>query len=137
MNPYIIFDTNTIVSALFFPNSVPRKAFDKGLLHFQIIFSPDTWLELNEVLHRKKFDKYLNPSERTLFLEILQSKSLFFEPTILLEKICRDSKDDKFLHLAIFTHATLIISGDEDLLVLNPFKNIQILKPANFLISNT
>jgi predicted nucleic acid-binding protein len=46
---------------------------------------------------------------------------------------CRDPKDDKFLELAINGEATVIISGDKDLLVLNPFRTIPILSPREFL----
>ncbi len=45
---------------------------------------------------------------------------------------CRDPKDDKFLELAANGRADVIISGDADLLVLNPFRDIPILAPAAF-----
>jgi putative PIN family toxin of toxin-antitoxin system len=45
---------------------------------------------------------------------------------------CRDPKDNMFLSLAVSASADAIISGDKDLLVLNPFKNIPILSPADF-----
>ena len=40
---------------------------------------------------------------------------------------CRDAKDDKFLELAVNGNAELIVSGDEDLLILNPFQEIAIV----------
>lgn len=46
---------------------------------------------------------------------------------------CRDPKDDKFLELAVNGHADLIVSGDTDLLTLNPFRGIQIVTPATFV----
>ena len=46
---------------------------------------------------------------------------------------CRDPKDDKFLELAISGHADLIVSGDADLLALNPFQGIPIVTPAIFV----
>jgi predicted nucleic acid-binding protein len=48
---------------------------------------------------------------------------------------CRDKKDDKFLELAVSGNASHIITGDEDLLVLNPFRGISILTPRQFLQS--
>jgi uncharacterized protein len=45
---------------------------------------------------------------------------------------CRDAKDDKFLELAVNGHADVIVSGEADLLVLNPFRAIPILTPASF-----
>ena len=46
---------------------------------------------------------------------------------------CRDAKDNKFLELAINGQADCIVSGDDDLLVLSPFREIPILKPREFL----
>jgi predicted nucleic acid-binding protein len=46
---------------------------------------------------------------------------------------CRDSKDDKFLEVAVTGHATHIVTGDEDLLALNPFLGIQIVSPKVLL----
>jgi predicted nucleic acid-binding protein len=46
---------------------------------------------------------------------------------------CRDPKDNKFLELAVEAGAACIITGDKDLLVLNPFRNIPIFTPAEFL----
>jgi uncharacterized protein len=45
---------------------------------------------------------------------------------------CRDPKDNKFLELAVNGPADIIISGDDDLLVLDPFRNIPILTPTAF-----
>ncbi len=46
---------------------------------------------------------------------------------------CRDPHDDKFLELAVNGHADLIVSGDRDLLALNPFREILIVTPAIFV----
>ena len=40
---------------------------------------------------------------------------------------CRDSKDNKFLELAVSDQATCVVTGDNDLLVLHPFREIPIL----------
>jgi len=46
---------------------------------------------------------------------------------------CRDPKDNKFLELAVTANASCIITGDDDLLVLHPFRNIPILNASDFL----
>ena len=46
---------------------------------------------------------------------------------------CRDPKDDRFLELAVSGNATCIVSGDSDLLVLNPFRGVAILTPKEFI----
>jgi putative PIN family toxin of toxin-antitoxin system len=48
-------------------------------------------------------------------------------------KACRDPTDDKFLELAVNGRADLILSGDADLLMLNPFRSIPIVSPATFV----
>lgn len=46
---------------------------------------------------------------------------------------CRDPTDDKFLELVVNGHADLIVTGDADLLTLNPFRDIPIVTPAKFV----
>jgi predicted nucleic acid-binding protein len=46
---------------------------------------------------------------------------------------CRDATDDKFLELAVNGNADMIVSGDADPLVLNPFRGIPIIAPAVFV----
>jgi uncharacterized protein len=46
---------------------------------------------------------------------------------------CRDPTDDKFLELAINGQADAIVTGDLDLLVLNPFQGIPIIDPVAFI----
>jgi putative PIN family toxin of toxin-antitoxin system len=89
-------------------------------------------LELNEVITRTKFDKYLSEEKRKQFLAALVKQAEFLEVN---EKItdCRDSKDNKFLELAISGEAECFISGDGNLLVLHPFRGIPILQPGEFL----
>jgi uncharacterized protein len=46
---------------------------------------------------------------------------------------CRDPKDDKYLELARAAGAAFIVSGDDDLLVLHPWRGVSILSPAAYL----
>ncbi len=48
---------------------------------------------------------------------------------------CRDVKDDKYLELAVNGEADLILTGDDDLLVLHPFRQIPIVRVQTFLES--
>ena len=97
-----------------------------------MLASPDTLDELVEVLGRNKFDRYLSAEEREAFLEALVERVDVVEP---VEEIhaCRDPSDDKFLELAVEGRAEAIISGDEDLLALHPFRDIAIVPPSAFL----
>ena len=117
---------------MLFEGSKPSKAFDIGIKHGVILFSSSTLAELEEVLSRNKFDQYISHEERKQFLAsfILNSAPVEINETI---SECRDPKDNKFLELAVCGKADFIISGDEDLLVLNPFRNIRIITPDSFL----
>jgi predicted nucleic acid-binding protein len=48
-------------------------------------------------------------------------------------RACRDPKDDKFLEVAVHGRTDAIVTGDEDLLDLNPFRGVAILTPAEYL----
>jgi len=129
----IVFDTNVIVSAALLVGSVPRRAFDKALDEGKVLISVQALIELAEVFGRQKFDKYLLEEERMRFLIGLLKEAELVE---VVEEVveCRDVRDNKFLELAISGQADFIVTGgDDDLLVLNPFRGIPILKPKDFL----
>ena len=94
--------------------------------------SADVIAELNGVLDREKFNRYVTEEERERFLLSLLREARLVE---IREKIqaCRGPKDDKFLELAVNGGADYIVSGDEDLLMLDPFRGIPILTPDKFL----
>ena len=129
-----VFDTSVIISALLFEQSKPAQAFYAALDRGDILLSQPVLKELNEVLAREKLKPYLLFEERVQFIVALVSEAIFIDITENM-RVCRDPKDDKFLELAVNGGATCIISGDEDLLVLNPFRNIPIIKPDEFLTS--
>jgi len=128
----LVVDTNVFVSAAVFPNSVPRRAVDKGLHRGHLLFSEPTMNELAEVFSRPKFDEYVDRKERELFLAQLKTVAEFV-PIIQLVRECRDPKNDKFLDLALNGRADVIVTGDTELLVLNPWRSVTILRPRDYL----
>lgn len=129
-----VFDTNVIVSAALLAGSIPRQAFDKALDEGRVLISVPVLFELAEVLSRKKLNKYLLEEERMRFLVALLKEAELVDITEMVTD-CRDTKDNKFLELAVSARADCIVSGDEDLLVLNPFRGIPVLTPREFLSS--
>lgn len=131
-NARYVFDTNVIVSALLFNTSVPGQAFTRSLDHGTVLISPSLVEELSDVLGRDKFNRYVTREERERFLESLISESELVEIT---ESVlaCRDPKDDRVLELAVNGNASFVVTGDDDLLVLNPFRRIQIVTAAKLL----
>ncbi len=131
-NERYVFDTSVIVSALLLKNSQPRQAFDIALDHGVILLSLPIMKELNDVLSRPKFDRYLLREDRQRFLAALVLEAVFVEINENV-KACRDPKDDMFLELAVNGSATCIVSSDHDLLELNSFRAIPIMTPNEFI----
>jgi hypothetical protein len=128
----IEFDTNVLVSALLFKTSKSRLAYEKALLNHQIISSLECSKELVEVLSRPKFSKYFSEIDKSIFLINYFHSTQFVKVNIVVED-CRDPKDNKFLALAFEHSSDFIVSGDNDLIILNPYKNIPIVTPNGFL----
>lgn len=130
--PRFVLDTNVLVSALLLKQSIARQAFDKAIRFGKLLISSATVEELNAVLRRRGFEPYITESERIEFLSAYVRDAILIEVTERVA-VCRDPKDDKFLELAWNGQACCIVTGDEDLLVLHPFRGIAILTPRQFL----
>lgn len=131
-----VIDTGVIVSAVLLPRSVPRQAFDTAVSRGALLVSEETITELDEVLRRPKFDKYVSESRRLEFLAALLREAEVIEVVDVVSD-CRDPKDNKFLELALSGRGSHIVTGDLDLLVLHPFRGIAIVSPQSFLAIST
>lgn len=128
-----VFDTNTFISAHLLSHSVSNRAFRKAVAEGTIGMSSDLFSELADVLFRSKFDRYFpNDRDRQWALQNIRSLTRHF---FIVERVTHapDPDDNMVLELAIASRATAIISGDRDLLGLNPFRGIPILSPGGFL----
>ncbi len=127
----LILDTKIVVSSITFPGSTP----DQALVAAQsaiMLASQATLAELIEVIERPSWDRYINRQLRTrLAAEYMTSCEVI--SVISSIRACRDPKDDKFLELAIDGEADMIVTGDKDLLAIQPFHGIEIVSPAAFL----
>ncbi len=128
MTNRFVLDTNVLVSGLLFKTSVPFRAIELAEKQGIILYSQATLNELEQVLNRKKFNKYLSLEDRQLFLLKFISSSELVSITENIT-VCRDEKDNKFLELAVSGNANVIVTGDMDLLVLNPFQSVEIVTP--------
>ena len=134
----VVMDTSTLVSAVLLPQSTPRQALLKAVASRVLCVSPSTLSEMEHVLMRKKFDRYLDQKTRMDFLAMYRTHARLFpvseaeETTLPLS--CRDPRDNKFLALALHCSADVLVSSDADLLTLNPYQGIPILSPKGFLL---
>ena len=134
MNQPTVLDTNTLISTIILPRSVPARAYQKAIDLGELVVSESTLAELYDVLQRSKFDKYVSLEKRLFFHAELAAIAVHVPITHTITA-CRDPKDNKFLELALSASATIIISGDDDLLVLHPFEGIAVLSPADYLLA--
>jgi len=130
-----VIDTGVFVSALIRKQGTigdVLRALRDG--RFTAIYTTDIVVEIIDVLGREKFRaKYhIEPDDITTLVNLIRLRGELVTPN---QKVtaCRDPKDDKFLEAALVAKADCIVSGDADLLVLNPFEEIPILRPAEFL----
>lgn len=88
--------------------------------------------ELAGVLARPRLTRFIDRELCDDVLSLLDIFGVFFAPS---ERVtdCRDSKDDKYLELALASGAGVIVSGDADLLALHPWRGVRILRPAEYL----
>jgi putative PIN family toxin of toxin-antitoxin system len=123
-----VFDTNVFISAVLF-GGTPRAllvAAWEGL--FQLSISQPILTEINRVL-RSRFNY-----EASLLEELNREIGSLCEWTEPAERIraCRDPDDDQVLECAVSARAQYVITGDADLLELDPFRGIRILSPSAF-----
>ena len=129
----VVIDTNVLISSLFLTTSMPAKAVEKAAATAQLVATTETLRKLIEKLLLPKFDRYVRRERRDALLQRVAS---LVEIIDVLQPIraSRDLKDDKFLEAAVNGRANVIVTGDHDLLDLNPFRGIAILTPAHYLV---
>lgn len=128
----IVVDTNCLVSRLLLPDSIPGRAVHKAVDASILLVSEPTMEELADVLGRSKFDHYVSIADRKQFLRLL-GRVAEFVPIVYPVRECRDPDDDRFLEVALNGRASLILTGDRDLLSLHPWRNVAILSPRDYL----
>jgi len=127
-----VFGTNTLVSSFLLPDSVARQALNHARQTGHIVLSKATADEFKGVFVRPKFDRYLPLAIRLEIIESFDSLAVHISPHHTVSD-CRDSKDNKFLEVALSIKADAIITGDQDLLVLHPYQNIPIINARAIL----
>lgn len=128
----VVVDTNVLISRLLVADSVPADAVRLARKDGLLLVSDATIYELAEVLSRRKLNRYVPLRDRQRFLREL-SRIAEFVPIIQVVRECRDRKDDKFLEVALNGRADVVITGDADLLKMDPWRGISILTPARYL----
>lgn len=125
----VIFDSGVWISAIS-RRGVPLSAITHGLDKDHVL----TCTELEDEVVRIMYKKFaVNTEETRQQLCELLEKSVRIVVTGTLSGICRDPKDDFILECAVTGDADLIVTGDKDLLALDPYGTIRILTPRQYL----
>ena len=123
-------DTNIYISALIFAG-LPRQfllAAEDARIH--LFISEPIRLELRRILQTKF--SWSNDRVNEAMLQLESCRELV-RPIEMLDVIKEDPDDNRVLECAVAAGARFIISGDNDLLRLGQFRNIRILKVADFM----
>lgn len=126
----VIFDTNVWISFLI----GKRLSRIKGHISnrkLTIVITEQLLTELRVVTGREKLKKYFPKDSVQELIELLETIGYKVEikPTHFIN---RDPKDNFLLDLIDFSQAEFLVTGDKDLLALNPFKTARILTPTDF-----
>ena len=128
-----VIDTNLLVSAVIKPANIPGVALAIAQKRGKLCFSKETREELFRVLIRTKFDQYVSQNERIVRMEAILGQADFISTEKYAINECRDPDDNKFRELAAAADVSYIITGDQDLLILNPFRSIPIVSAVDFI----
>jgi putative PIN family toxin of toxin-antitoxin system len=124
----VVLDTNVFVAAMV-AKGLCHEVVVRSLGSCSVATSQALLDELEQTL-RARFT--LGPAGMS-FLEQLRLRVRIVEPTPLRSPVCRDADDDVVLATAVAAGAAVIVTGDQDLLVIDRYKGIDIVSPRAFL----
>ena len=122
----VVFDTNVVVEAIFWPRSTARRALTGlALRRFKTAVSQEILDEYAAVTAdiRTRLFARAQPSGA---LAWIAAKSVRVEPMPLPGKLSRDPDDNVFVASAAAVQATFLVTQDRDLLVLGKPYGIRI-----------
>jgi uncharacterized protein len=135
----VVLDTSTLVSAAIRIGSKPHRAMMHAFATCEVCASAETLGELEHVLERPAWDAYADRDSLRDFAAVYRRNVRFFSveeaDRLAVEPHCRDPRDNEFLALAVAAEADVLVSSDQDLLVMHPWRGIPSLTPADFLSS--
>lgn len=124
----IVLDTNVIVAA-FASRGLSHLILRRCLEKHELILSPHIIQELEAAFIRK----LKMPLEKVrLNIDSLVKACSLRDASPVAPAVCRDPEDLSILGLALHSKANVIVSGDEDLLVIRSFQGIPIRSPREF-----
>lgn len=128
----IVIDTNIWLSALISSDTRKRLKIILSQPEVEIIGTDALIEELREVAMRPKFRKYVTKAQATSFLNLIIDRLDIISPPHSEISVCRDPNDDFLLALCKDGDIDFLITGDKDLLSLDPFEKTRIVSLGDF-----
>ena len=133
----VVLDANVIISALIRPNSAPGRILRAVVeaTTVRMVTSDPLLGELRATIEYPRLQRYLKMSKRDKEELVVLLEQIAVPVTIgdyRMPGICRDPKDEPYLHTALAGRADYIVSGDGDLLSLKAIEHILIVPPSDF-----
>lgn len=131
----LVADTNTVVSALLW-HGAPHRLFEAIEMEELSFYASRALLdELADVLARRKLARAVRASGKSAAALVAEYQALvqLVQPRTLRRPVGRDPDDEAVIACALAARADLIVSGDQDLLVLKAYRRIRIVSAAEAL----
>lgn len=124
----LVLDTNVLIAA-FVARGTCADLLEHCSRSHELITLEPLLAELLRVL-TKKFGQ--RPIDARAAVSLLRTKCTIVDPAILKAGVCRDPDDVVVLATAMAGRCSAIVSGDHDLLTLDPFQKVRVLAPGDF-----
>ncbi|MBF0532799.1 MAG: putative toxin-antitoxin system toxin component, PIN family [Candidatus Omnitrophica bacterium] len=124
----ILFDTNVLIAALI-AHGYSSEVLQDAVYSHKLYITDYIYQECETVLTRKF---KLSSAVRTAALSVLTKYFIKGETAVDVEAVCRDPADHQILADAFCNDVDVIVSGDQDLLVLKRYQGIKIIHPKNY-----
>ena len=133
MKTKILIDTNIWISYLIGKTFSKLKSVIEDQ-NIEIIFTNTLLQELQNSFKKPRLNNYFQGEEFNVFWNYLNEITVDIEVEEIPE-ICRDTDDNYLLGLAHQTACEFLITGDKDLLVLEQYNNVKIVRFRDFMDS--
>lgn len=132
----VVLDTNIIVSGMATKGTMPSQVLEAWRAgKFVLVTSPSIMQEVQEVLSRPKITSYLHLTSSTIrsLLYTFSTRAFVTQGILAVHVVENDPDDNKFIACALEGSATHIVTGDNDLLRLQEYDGVHIVKARAFM----